>query len=1032
MFEKMSCTTQLLTGLLRQAILHASRFCALALLAGWLMVAFQADLFSQQTAEQDSKAAVFFDTQIAPLLSARCLQCHSGDEPKGELNLKIAALASKGGESGPVIVPGKPEDSLLWQHVRDHEMPPKKELPADEIALLKKWIADGAKWGTDPIDSLRFSSDARAGFDWWSLQPIQRPNLPAVKDDSQIRNPIDRFVIARLEDKNLSLSPPADPRILVRRVYFDLIGLPPEPAVVEAFVSNPTDEAYETLVNNLLYSKHYGERWGRHWLDVVRYGESDGFERNAPRNNSWHYRDWVIEALNDDMPFDEFARMQIAGDAITGGKYDGLAASGFLVAGVHNTVVGSSELMKRVARQDELEEVVGTVGQTFIGLTVNCARCHDHKFDPIYQQEFYRMTAVLGGFNHGERDYVRTNHSAKTDELSRKIEERIDAIAALESPVRKQIIEDRKSGKAKAELPEAYASWDFDKDAKDQIGKLHGKLIGGARIEDGALVVDGKSAYLETEPVDIELGEKTLEAWVLLDNLDQRGGGVITVQTTDGGVFDSTVYGEREAKRWMAGSEFFKRTQSFNGPEEAKAAETPVHVAIVYTADGTITAYRNGEPYGTAYKSVGLNQFSAGKATIVFGMRHAPAGSNKMLAGRILKANLYNRALPPEAIAASSGAGTDYITDKELAERLAGDALQVWQAAKSELADLKSQLAQLQQVSQGKMYTANSASVPRTFFLRRGNPMDEAEEVKPGAIASLAALNADLNLPDNAPEADRRVALANWITDPNNPLFARVIANRLWHYHFGVGIVSTPNDFGFNGGRPSHPALLDWLASELRDNEYRLKHLQRLIVTSAAYRQSSADNAAAKKLDAGNRLLWRKSPRRVDAESLRDGMLSVAGMLNSEMGGPGFVDVKIEPNNGTTYYTPIDPEGAEFQRRTVYRFTPRGGRSALLDTFDCPDPSATAPRRSVTTTPLQALSLLNNSFVFRMSDALAERVHRAAGDDANAQIRQAYLTVLCREPSPEDQQLARNLVDNHGMPALCRALFNFSEFVVIE
>ena len=353
-----------------------------------------------------------FDRQIAPLLAMRCLECHSGSAPKGKLDLSDRDRSRRGGETGPALVPRRPDTSLLWIRVNQNDMPPKHPLSKAERTLLHQWITEGARWGTNPIDRLRYSTSSRAGYDWWSLQPLASPTPPPVKAETWPRNDIDRFVLARLERRGLSPAPPANPRALIRRLFVNLHGLPPDPATVAAFVADPSDTAYEALVDRLLASPRYGERWGRHWLDVVRFGESNGFERNAPRTTFWHYRDWVIQSLNQDMPYDRFAQLQLAGDLILPGR-QGAAAAGFLVAGVHNTVVGGSKRMKLLARQDELEELVGSVGQTFLALTINCCRCHDHKFDPIPTAEYYRVVAALDGVAHGERDVAQPKHAIR-------------------------------------------------------------------------------------------------------------------------------------------------------------------------------------------------------------------------------------------------------------------------------------------------------------------------------------------------------------------------------------------------------------------------------------------------------------------------------------------------------------------------------------------------------------------------------------------------------------------------------------------
>lgn len=530
-----------------------------------------------------------FDKEIAPLLASRCLDCHSGPKPKGKFDITRKANV---------------DPKEVWSRVSAGEMPPKKPLPEAEAKLLKAWIDGGARWGTDPIDPFRFTTATRAGYDWWALQPVKRPPVPANT------HPIDAFVAAGLEAKGLKPSPAADRRTLARRVYFDLIGLPPSPEEVEAFVNDESRDAYEKLVDRLLASLHYGETWARHWLDVVRYGETHGFERNDRRPNAWHYRDWVIRALNADTPYDEFARLQLAGDVLRPDDPDAVRATGFLVAGVHNTVLGNDQ-MRAVARQDELEDVVGAVGQTFLGLTVNCARCHDHKFDPISQTDFYRLASALGGVGFGERPLPDPKAEADIAKLTGRLDAAEKELAAIEGPARAAVLKEKGAGKPGAvALPAPVAAWDFRKGGDDLVGKLHAKPVGGAKLTPDGAVFGGKTGLLRTPPLAFDLGAKTLEAWVELDSLTQRGGGVVTVQTPDGAVFDSVVFGERDPGRWMAGSEFFRRTEAFGGPEEKDAAAEFVHIALAYSDDGTVTGYRNGKPYGRDYASKGPAAFS--------------------------------------------------------------------------------------------------------------------------------------------------------------------------------------------------------------------------------------------------------------------------------------------------------------------------------------------------------------------------------------------------------------------------------------
>lgn len=981
---------------------------------------------------QDQSTRIEFDRTVAGLLARRCLDCHNSTDRKGGLDLSQKSAAAKGGESGRAIVAGNVGQSLLWQRIDDNEMPPEKPLSDKEKTILKTWIVAGAHWGTERIDRFRFTSDSRAGYDWWALQPVVRPELPKAGNQDWSKHPIDQFVLARLEEKKLSPSSPADRRTLIRRLSIGLLGLPPSPEQVSTFVNDESPNAYKQLVERLLQSPHYGERWARHWLDIARFGESQGFERDKIRLNSWRYRDWVIQALNDDMPYDEFARMQLAGDVLKPGDASATIATGFLVAGAYDEVGNSqqSAAMKAVVRQDELEDIVSAVGQTFLGLTIHCARCHDHKFDPVTQKEYYQLASALGGVRHGERQIKPDSVDDRW--LMLRIEDLQKQILEMESPVREKILAERKANRKKRpQPPTPIARWKFDKDLKDEFGNLHGTAHGDAIIKDGALQLSGKSTcYVSTEPLKTDLKEKTLEAWVSLSNLTQQGGGVVSLQTTGGGQFDAIVFGERETGRWMAGSNGFVRTKSFSGPEEKEADRGVVHVAITYHADGTITGYRNGQPYGESYKSSGCVTFEAGKSKLLFGLRHSPAGGNRILSGAIDRVQLYDRALSPGEVAASAGVDSDYIPAGEILAKMTDEHRERHQQIRFELEQLQIHAARLKSDS---VYAVNPGGRPADVvrLLKRGNTTQPAELVAAGGVNALQNVGADFGLKPDAPDDQRRKKLSQWITDRRNPLFARVIANRLWHYHFGVGLVDSPSDFGFNGGRPTHPQLIDWLAAELIENDFSLKHLHKTIVMAATYRQSSRFQVAAAKVDAANRFLWRKNPMRLDAESLRDTILKVAGQLNHAVGGPGFYDFATFTNN-TQFYEMRDPVGDLFNRRSVYRTWIRSGRNRFLDAFDCPDPSAKAPKRAVTTTPIQSLALMNNSFVLRMSQRFADRIRRDAGDDVPKQIQRAFALAYNRLPDADENAELFSFVDKYGLAPLCRVIFNSNEFLYVD
>lgn len=972
-----------------------------------------------------------FDRQVAPLLATRCLECHDGTDPKGKLDLSEHSLLLQGGESGSVLIEGKLDDSPLWQRVRDDEMPPKHPLSAEDKAVLKKWIEQGAKWGNGPIDPYRYSSDRRAGYDWWSLKSLQRSaplDVPA-EWQSQVANPIDQFILATLREKGLSPSAPAEPWQLVRRLALDLTGLPPTPDEVRVFEQSPTNEAYQALITKWLSSPQYGERWARHWLDLARFGESQGFERDKLRTNSWPYRDWVIQALNADMPYDEFVRMQIAGDLLHPDDANAITATGFLVAAPYDEVGQSqqSAAMRAVVRQDELEDLVGTVGQTFLGLTANCARCHDHKFDPISQAEYYQLAACLDGVRHGERR-IQTEASRQELEANLARQKAVsDAIEDIERPAKQKVRESRTAGTQPA-APSPLARWDFDKDLTDQIGDLDGGLRAGASLQAGKLVVDGQSGFITTTPIPIRLQAKTLEAWVQLARLDQAGGGVIGIQTTDGVRFDSIVFGEREPNHWMSGSEGYARYQSFHGIEETEAARRTVHVAITYSADGVITCYRDGKPYGKAYDCGESAVFEAGTAQVVFGLRHGTeAGGNRLLAGAIDTAQIYDRALTADEVAASAGR-TDVVTTEELLAALSERDRTRREALIAERTALRARAKHLQELT---VYACAPRPPAATKVLVRGNPATPADVVAPRGLTAITQLSSDFGLPPEASDAERRVALARWITSPQNPLFARVIVNRVWQYHFGVGLVDSSNDFGFNGGRPTHPELLDYLAQSLIESGWSLKQLHRLIVTSNTWKQSSRPRAECLKIDADNRWLWRMRPHRLEAETIRDMALAVSGTLNPQVGGPPYQDFKTF-NFNSQFFEMIDPETPDAHRRTIYRTWIRSGRSSLLDALDCPDPSTTAPRRAVTTTPVQSLALLNNSFMLRMAETLAARLEREVPGDRRGQIDRLFWLAYSRALRESETETLIEFANQYGLSALCRAVINSNEFVFAE
>jgi hypothetical protein len=900
-------------------------------------------------------------------LQSRCLRCHSGARPKGDLDLTTRAGLLEGGVGGVLIVPGKATDSRLFEYVHEKKMPPKQPLTLAEIDLLRRWIDAGAPWQGPALSAPRKGEERRAGLDWWSLQPIRRPPVPTVSKSGWVRNPIDAFILGRLEAQQLHAAAEADRRSLIRRVTVNLTGLLPTPEEVDAFVHDPAADAYDKVVDRLLASPHHGERWGRHWLDVVRFAESHGYEMNTLRPSAWPYRDYVIRSFNEDKPYPRFALEQLAGDAVAQGDPLIEAATGFLVGGTHDLVGNATVEGKLQQRMDDLYDMVSATGSTFLGLTVNCARCHDHKFDPILQRDYYGMQAVFAGVQHGERllrsaDTEQQRREAEAvrvqlAQLEKKLDELEPLASEVGSPVRRPPVQARRNVERFPALETRYvrftisATIDGTEPCIDEL-EVYGPAADGRNLAlAGGGAKTSASSVLPNNPLhkiehlnDGQLGNA--RSWIS----NERGRGWVLIELPRSTRIDRIVWGR-------------DREQKF--------------------ADRLASAYRiEVSTDGKRWKTV--------------------AGSWDRLP--------YKKLPPPGARLTASAAAEPSPQLKELLDRRR---------------ELDSRLASLERAQM--VYAGTFQQPGPTHILKRGDPMQPLEEVEPSAVR---AVGRPLSLTMQTPEQRRRIALAEWIGDPQNPLPARVLVNRVWHYHFGQGLVRTPSDFGFNGDRPSHPELLDWLAAEFQASGWRLKPLHRLIVLSSTYRQASRSDAKALARDASCRLLWRYPPKRLEAEAIRDAMLQVSGSLDRRMGGPGY---HLWDYSGyVIVFTPRAKLGPDTFRRMVYQFKPRTQQDETFGAFDCPDATQMMPRRNVSTTALQALNLLNGPFVHDQSERFAARVDREAGPEATDQVRRAFLLAFGREPTVTGTRAAVSLVQRHSLAALCRVLFNANEFVFID
>lgn len=782
----------------------------------------------------------------------------------------------------------------------------------------------------------------------------------------------------------------------------------------------------------MLSSPHYGERWGRHWLDLARFSESTGFEYDRMRDNAWPYRDYVIRSLNQDKPYDRFMREQIAGDVIEPMTRDGILGPSLLVCGAYDQAgnAQANATQRAITREEEMEDLLSVVGQTFLGLTVNCARCHDHKFDPIPQVEYYALRSVFDGVKHGERPFEGAEELSQRTERIREAEARLAATRAevvrLTEPGFRRTREHPGNSFTKPG-PNAVVSWDFNELPVLPAGD---QMVGGAAIELGQLSLPQPGAYLQSAQLQHDIHEKSLEAWVSLKDLNQQGGAAISIESDAGDTFDAIVFGERQPGRWTAGSEGYRRTQDLDAIDETSTPDEMVHIVIVYGPGERIAIFRNGKPYGQPYAvNIPIPKFKAGKSHVLLGLRHH-GGSRPWLTGALRRAALYDRPLTEDEVREAFQACQSSRTLADILAELSPVQKQAREAAIESLHRAELDLNHAKEPAP-VAYAGLRVQPEPTRRLRRGDVKSPEEVLSPGALSAISGLSPSLGLAPDSPEASRRLKFAEWLCDPRNPLPARVLVNRLWQYHFGQGLVATPNDFGVNGARPSHPELLDWLATTFIESGWSIKTMQRWIVTSATYRQSSKGSPRGLELDAEDQLLWRYPPRRLEAEIVRDAMLAVSGELNSQLGGPSFRPFTTTDFNATFYF-PFDKADADFNRRTVYRMNVNSGKDPFLDTLDCPDPSVKTPRRNATTTPLQALSLMNSSFVQRQADRLAARAISSKPDGLEGTIAAAYQLALGRSPETGELKRATEAARERGLFQVCWALLNSTEFLYVQ
>ena len=930
---------------------------------------------------------VDFAREIAPVLERSCIRCHQPNVRKGELSLATSADLIDAG----YVVRGEPDQSHLLSVLvpaapGERPQMPKEGAPlsAEEIALVREWIAQGAHWP----DELVLSEKSKADKKWWSLQPLAEvePPHPEGIQTTWGASPIDRFLFEKLKENGLEPSPPADRRALIRRVTYDLTGLPPAPDEVEAFLHDERPDAYERLVDRLLESPHYGEHWGRHWLDVARFGESRGFERNEIITNAWPFRDYVIRSLNDDKPFNQLVREHLAGDVIGRDRPEVEVGTTFLVCGPYDDVGNQDPVQAARIRANTIDDMIRATSEAFLGLTVGCARCHDHKFDPIAQRDYYSLYATFAGVRHGPRTVAtadqRQTHAERLAPLNRRRERLSREKSELEETIFAR-------AEQKAEM---YASRET-RPAIDRKGTEETFAPVEARYV--RLLVEGRDTdpYARSGHHIDEFEIWTAEAEPRNVALSANGGQAAGSSRVAEDFADAyspalTIDGEFGA-RWIGG-----------GPELTITLEQPATInRILFSSDRTGAAGDNPvAAFVSEYRiEVSLDGERWTEVADSYDRRPvSPAHRRK----RFIQAE---------------------ITSQEREQLATFD---------SQLGEVQREIAAVPSLPAWWVGNFETAAGPFHVFLG-GDPQKKGPEIVPASLSTLDQVTSTYELSAGASEAERRLALAEWIVHLENPLTPRVLANRIWHYHFGTGIVDTPSDFGYMGGRPSHPQLLDWLARQVHENGWRLKPLHRLIVTSQAYRQSAAHRPEAAQVDAESRLLWRFPPRRLAAEEIRDTLLSISGKLDPTMGGPGFRLYRYLQDNVATYI-PHDEHGPETYRRAVYHHNARALQVDLLTDFDCPDNAFAAPRRASTVTPLQALTLMNHSFSVDMAAALAERLCSECGPDAAKQLERTFLLCCSRTPDETEQAAAIEFIERQGLRAFCRAMLNSNELIYLD
>lgn len=975
--------------------------CLIAFFTGFTSHVSQAQV--AQTTPQDQKAGLeFFENKIRPVLVEHCYDCHAGepDPENASLVLDTRAGIRQGGDSGKAVVPGNLKQSLILQaleHDPDfYAMPPDEKLPAQVIADFRKWIELGAP---DPRDgavkkSVQTKKELAIDFDkereFWSFRPLTQPTVPEVKSEAWSGSAIDRFVKAKLNEKQLTPVETADRRTLVRRVYFDLTGLPPTADEIENFVNDPSPQAYEHLIDRLLNSPRFGETWGRHWLDLARYADSNGLDINLTFYNAWRYRDYVIQAFNADKPYNEFIREQIAGDLLPyendDERTENIVATGFLAMGAKML----SERDKEKLRMDVVDEQIDVTGRAFMGMTLGCARCHDHKFDPIPMTDYYALAGIFRSTEtvHGNR----LGNMFVSGWMTRPLPIKPEHAAAIKKHADDvKTLEDR----IKAETEE-LKQLTGDTKQQQQLKRLPG------------IVVDDTQAVKSGEWKESVYSKNYLGVGYVHDL--NEGQGNKTIRFTP----DLPAAGKYEVRFAYPGS-------------RGRAERVPVTVHSMQGAKTVFVNQRDSAPIDNLFTSLGTFEFAAGDAGFV-------VVSNKGTAGYVVVDAM--QFIPQFQLPKA-----DKILVAKKPDDGAKEAARLAKV-KSLEASIKTQTAELKKLKANAPPPAPVALAvgeqpdPADYRIaRRGNIHQLGDKVDRGFL-TIASIQEP---PEVSPRQSGRLELANWLSQSENPLTSRVMVNRIWKHLFGNGLVRSVDNFGHLGEQPTHPELLDYLAQRFVSEGWSMKTLIREIMVSRAYQLSSDFDANLFQRDPGNHALWRMNRRRLSAESIRDAVLSVSGKIDLKQGGSSvahYPEQAINPNRNSK----LGQNPAEF-RRSVYLPIVRGSVPAALTVFDFPAPEMLVGNRAVTTVPAQALFMMNSPFVVGQAEATAERLLNNKQQSDAERVSELYLACLGRDAKPAERDEALKYInslikadaDNEAAEvkawaSYCQILFASTEF----